>query len=207
MPLILPKSGIFELEEKRSRFLGYCSPVPTEEAARQVIAEIRASHPKANHNVYAYCINNIPRMSDDGEPQGTAGMPVLNVFEKTGIINYVCVVTRYFGGTLLGAGGLVRAYSKAAKGAMDNAEPTELIITKNFKVTCAYPQLDKIKYAFDKEGIEIVDIVYTDKCELFVIIKEAQLPQFMREVGYGYVVEEISSSDDDKTDSDRISFL
>jgi len=191
MPLILPKSGFYEFEEKRSKFLGYCAPIANEDEAKQIIAEIRAAHPKANHNVYAYCVNNIPRMSDDGEPQGTGGLPILNVYEKSGIINYVCVVTRYFGGTLLGAGGLVRAYSKAAKGAMDAAEPEELVITKLFKVTCAYPLFDKTKYSFDKQGFEILDVTYTDACTLTVRIKEAHLPQFTQEMGYGYTVEEL----------------
>lgn len=191
MSLILPKPGTYEFEEKRSKFIGYCAPVSTVEAARQIIADIRTAHPKANHNVYAYSVNNIPRMSDDGEPQGTGGMPILNVYEKSGVIDYVCVVTRYFGGTLLGAGGLVRAYSKAAKGAMDNAEPTELIITKTYKVTCTYPQFDKTKYNFEKWDFEILDITYTDNCTLTVRITEAQLPQFLQEMGYGYTTEEI----------------
>jgi len=191
MPLILPKPGNYEFEEKRSKFIGHCASVTTVEEARQIIADIRTAHPKANHNVYAYSVNNIPRMSDDGEPQGTGGMPVLNVFEKSGIIDYVCVVTRYFGGTLLGVGGLVRAYSKAAKGAMENAEPTELIITKTYIVTCAYPQFDKTKYNFDKWGFEILDIAYTDHCVLTVRITEAQLPQFLQEIGYGYTIKEV----------------
>ncbi|MCL2840514.1 MAG: IMPACT family protein [Defluviitaleaceae bacterium] len=191
MPLILPKSGEYAFEEKRSKFIGYCTPIDSEEGAKQIIAKIRVAHPKANHNVYAYCVNNIPRMSDDGEPQGTGGMPILNVYEKSGIINYVCVVTRYFGGTLLGAGGLVRAYSKAAKGAMDAAEPEALVIRKTFKVTCAYALLDKTKYNFDKLGFEILDVEYTSDCTLTMSITEAQLPQFMQEISYGYTATEI----------------
>ena len=115
MPLILPKLGVYTLEEKRSRFLAYCAPAASEEEARQVIERIRVEHKGASHHVYAYSLPcNTIRFSDDGEPQGTAGLPVLAVFQKTGVVDFVCVVTRYFGGTLLGASGLVRAYTKAA---------------------------------------------------------------------------------------------
>jgi len=115
VPLILPKLGVYTLEEKRSRFLAYCAPAASEEEARQVIERIRVEHKGASHHVYAYSLPcNTIRFSDDGEPQGTAGLPVLAVFQKTGVVDFVCVVTRYFGGTLLGAGGLVRAYTKAA---------------------------------------------------------------------------------------------
>jgi len=178
---ILTQSGAFEYEEKRSRFLGYCAPVSTEEEARSIITNIRAAHPKANHNVYAYAVRqtNITRMSDDGEPSGTAGMPVLNVFQKSGIADYVCVVTRYFGGTLLGVGGLVRSYTKAAKGAMEAALPTEEIICTLYQVTCAYNRFDKLKYTFDKWGIEILDISYTDHCKLTVQVTEAQEDLFL----------------------------
>ncbi|MCL2388525.1 MAG: YigZ family protein [Defluviitaleaceae bacterium] len=193
MPLILPKVGSFEYEEKRSKFLGYCAPVASESAARLVIAEIRAAHPRANHHVFAYEVTegNIVRMSDDGEPHGTAGMPVLTVFQKTGVIDYVCVVTRYFGGTLLGAGGLVRAYTKAAKGAMEAAAPTELIIYKKYRAVCAYPKFDKVKYDLDKIGIEILHTDYTDVCTLTVQVKEAHTMQFMQGVGYDYEITEI----------------
>ena len=176
MPLILPKTGHFEYEEKRSKFLGFCTAISTEKEARNIITEIRNSHTRANHNVFAYATvnDNIIRFSDDGEPNGTAGMPILNVFQKSGIIDYVCVVTRYFGGTLLGAGGLVRAYTKTAKGAMDDAGPTELIISTLYQITCVYSNFDKLKYNFDKWGIEIVDIVYTDICTLTVRVTNSQ---------------------------------
>jgi len=181
MPTILPKPGNFEFEEKRSKFIGYCAPISTEDEAKAIISEIRAKHPKANHNVFAYSTveGNIIRMSDDGEPSGTAGMPVLNVFQKTNIINYVCVVTRYFGGTLLGAGGLVRAYSKTAKGAMEAAEPAELIIKKLYQVTCEYNRFDQVKYNFEKWGIPMLHADFTTHCTLTVEVTEAQEPLFL----------------------------
>jgi len=188
MPLILPSSGECTYEEKRSKFLGYCAPVTTEAEAKTIINTIRQAHQKANHNVFAYATRsgNITRMSDDGEPSGTAGMPVLNVFQKTGVVDYVCVVTRYFGGTLLGAGGLVRAYSKAAKGAMEAANPTEEIISAIYQVICPYNQFDNLKYHFDKWGIDILNIEYTDRCTLTVSVTEAQEPDFQSGTFYSY---------------------
>ncbi|MCL1997430.1 MAG: YigZ family protein [Turicibacter sp.] len=170
MPLILSKVGEFELIEKKSRFLGSCSSAQSSEEALAFIQAIKAAHKEANHNVFAYSIaeSNVIRFNDDGEPKGTAGMPVLNVFEKSGIINYVCVVTRYFGGTLLGAGGLVRAYTKAAKGALESANPQELLIYSTYIVTCSYANLDRVKYALDKFGAEVLEWRYTEVCQATV---------------------------------------
>jgi len=178
MPLILPKEGYFELEEKRSRFIGRVAPVSAEAEARQFIDSIRAIEKGANHNVFAYATtaDNIIRFNDDGEPGGTAGMPVLNVLQKAGVIDWVCVVTRYFGGTLLGAGGLVRAYTKAAKGAMDNAAPEERVYFKHYRVTCEYAQFDKVKYNFDKWGLTITGVEYTENCTLYVQVRDELAP-------------------------------
>ncbi|MBQ4545167.1 MAG: YigZ family protein [Oscillospiraceae bacterium] len=117
------RDGIDEFVEKRSRFIGAVRYTKTEEEALAFVAEINEKHKTATHNVYAYSIrkNNIMRYSDNGEPQGTAGLPVLDVFRKEEVFDFCCVVTRYFGGTLLGAGGLVRAYSHAAKIGLDAA--------------------------------------------------------------------------------------
>ena len=110
--------------EKKSEFIGYLCPVQTEEQAVAFIEEIRAMHRKATHNCYAYILreNNAARHSDDGEPGGTAGVPIYEVLRKEGLTDVCCVVTRYFGGVLLGAGGLVRAYTKGAKDAVDAAQ-------------------------------------------------------------------------------------
>ena len=181
MPLILPKNGYCEMEEKKSRFIGHCAAVYTEPEARSFISDIRKQHPNANHNVFAYSTieGNIIRFNDDGEPSGTAGMPVLNVYEKSGIINYVCVVTRYFGGTLLGAGGLVRAYSKAAKGAMENSEPEELVIITDYLIKCSYSNLDRVKYSLNKQGIAQI-WEYTDICQGSVSVREDQEDEFQK---------------------------
>jgi len=180
MPLILPTPASFQMEEKKSKFIGHCAPVRSKDEALAFISEIRAEHKTANHNVFAYSVTegNIIRFNDDGEPGGTAGMPVLNVYQKAGIIDFVCVVTRYFGGTLLGAGGLVRAYTKAAKGAMEAAGPEELVIITTHTVTCTYARLDQVKYNLNKWGIEVVEWVYTDQASATVRVREAQAEEF-----------------------------
>ena len=181
MPLILPKPGHYELEEKKSRFIGFCTAVNNEAEAKAVIQKVRAQHERANHNVFAYATidDAVTRMSDDGEPSGTAGMPVLNVFQKSGVVNFVCVVTRYFGGTLLGAGGLVRAYSATAKGAMDNAGPMAQIVTTLYRVVCAYNRFDQVKYDFGKQEIPILATDFTTHCELTVEVTEFQEEKFL----------------------------
>ncbi|MCL2457054.1 MAG: YigZ family protein, partial [Defluviitaleaceae bacterium] len=168
MKFFLPANGEFSFEEKRSKFFSFCAPAETEAAAKNFVAEIRAAHPRANHNVFAFCAEKITRASDDGEPSGTAGIPVLNVFVKKNVVDFVCVVTRYFGGTHLGTGGLVRAYTKAAQGALEAASPRELTVYKTHKIICEYTNLDKLKYNLDKNGIEVSEISYTEKCALTV---------------------------------------
>ncbi|MBO4353463.1 MAG: YigZ family protein, partial [Clostridia bacterium] len=116
------KAASAEIVEKKSVFIGYAAPVSSEAEAREFVASIKKKHADARHNVSAYIVSGgIMHSSDDGEPSGTAGVPVLEVIKKSGVINTVVVVTRYFGGILLGAGGLVRAYSAAAKAAIDAA--------------------------------------------------------------------------------------
>ena len=124
--------------EKKSEFIGYISPAETEEEAIGFINEIRAMHRKATHNCYAYILrnNNTGRHSDDGEPGGTAGMPIYDVLSKNGITDVVCVVTRYFGGILLGTGGLVHAYSKGASRALANAEIVNMEVADSLKISC-----------------------------------------------------------------------
>ena len=115
-------AGESEYVEKRSRFLGHVRLVENEEEARAFIAEMKKKYYDARHNCWCYLLKDGPeRYSDDGEPQGTAGIPMLEVFRREGVTNLVCVVTRYFGGVLLGAGGLFRAYTKSAKDALDAA--------------------------------------------------------------------------------------
>lgn len=140
------KPACAEMTEKRSRFIGYTKPVKTQEEAVAFINEIRSKHWDATHNVYAYVIREegVTRYSDDSEPQGTAGIPVLDCIRKRGITDCVVVVTRYFGGTLLGAGGLVRAYSASAKLAIDAAEECEMTLCSVCELCCSYALYGKL---------------------------------------------------------------
>lgn len=146
--------GEAEFVEKHSRFIGRVWRTDTETQALERLKEIRESHRDATHNVYAYIIreNNITRYSDDGEPGGTSGLPTLNVFASEGVQNVCCVVTRYFGGTLLGAGGLVHAYSRAAKMALDAAGIAEMAQWRSYLVSCDYGFFERAKRILDEHG-------------------------------------------------------
>lgn len=159
--LTLKKEAEAEFTEKRSRFIGYCKPVATEQEAIDFINQIRQKHRDARHNVYAYIVNDngnlSQRYSDDGEPQGTGGMPVLDVLAKKGITNACIVVTRYFGGILLGAPGLVRAYGKAASRAIEEAGILEVIKCHEIVVTMPYNLYDKVNNYFQKRELAAKD--------------------------------------------------
>ena len=132
--------------EKRSEFLGHIRMVESEEEARAFIAEMKKKYHDARHNCWCYIIKDGPeRYSDDGEPQGTAGIPMLEVFRREGITNFVCVVTRYFGGILLGAGGLLRAYTKSAKDALDAAGVSVVRRWVEMDIPCSYAQAERLK--------------------------------------------------------------
>lgn len=135
-----------EFIERKSRFIGYCKPITTEEEALAFIQEKKSKHWDATHNVYAYCLRNsqIKRYSDDGEPQGTAGIPTLDVLQKNNLADVVVVVTRYFGGILLGGGGLVRAYSHSAKLAVEAAKILVMEPCFLCEICCNYQQYGKI---------------------------------------------------------------
>lgn len=130
---------------ERSRFLGYVKNVCSEEEAQQFVREIKAKHHDAKHNCFAYNLKDgKKRCSDDGEPSGTAGVPILDILERQGIKDTVIVVTRYFGGVLLGTGGLVRAYSTAAKLAVENAGVVKMCKARSYALTCSYSDYDRI---------------------------------------------------------------
>lgn len=151
-----------EFVEKRSRFIGYCKPVKTEQEAIDFINEKRSEHWNATHNVYAYSLRegNIKRYSDDGEPSGTAGMPVLDVIVKSEIFDVVVVVTRYFGGVLLGTGGLVRAYSHGSKIAVEAAKPVIMQNCLVCETRCAYNQYGKVSSLIMGLGADVDDTVF-----------------------------------------------
>ena len=139
-------SGEAEFVEKRSSFLGHVRFVETEDKAREFINEMKKKHYDARHNCWCYIIRGgAVRYSDDGEPQGTAGLPMLEVFRREGVENVVCVVTRYFGGVLLGTGGLLRAYTKSAKDALDAAGIAAVRRWVKLEAACPYSLLERMK--------------------------------------------------------------
>ena len=146
-------AGESEYVEKRSRFLGHVRLVESEDEARAFVAEMKKKYYDARHNCWCYLLKDGPeRYSDDGEPQGTAGIPMLEVFRREGVTNLVCVVTRYFGGVLLGAGGLFRAYTKSAKDALDAAGRSVVRRWVRLEIPCSYAALERYKQeiaAFD----------------------------------------------------------
>jgi len=157
-PVRIPTAyGEAELIEKRSRFIGRVFPVTTEEEALTHLTSVREQHTDANHNVYAYIIREtgVMRYSDAGEPQRTAGQPVLNVFLKEDVTNVLCVVTRYFGGTLLGAGGLVRTYGQTAKLALDAAGISIVRAWQRIQLGCTYAQYERLQIIATEQGAVI----------------------------------------------------
>lgn len=167
------QGGQGEIVEKKSRFIATVLPVETEEEALAFIAEMKKKYWDARHNCYAYVIGSrqeLQRCSDDGEPNGTAGRPMLDVLLKEGIHNTVVVVTRYFGGVLLGTGGLVRAYQKAVQEGLAGST----IITKRTgmlaSVVTDYNGVGKIQYILGQNEIAIADSIYTDKVEMQIVV-------------------------------------
>ncbi len=160
--------------ERHSEFIGYISPVKTNDEAVDFINQIRARHRKATHNVYAYILrqDNITRYSDDGEPQGTAGVPVLDVLQKKGLVDVCCVVTRYFGGILLGGGGLVRAYSYAAKIAVDAATIMDMCECYRIKINTDYNMYGKVTYILPEFEIKQLSSDFADNVSIELLVKK-----------------------------------
>ena len=170
-------SAIGEYEEKKSRFIAAVQHVETEEEALAFLSRIRAENPMARHNVYAYALreNNRVRYSDDGEPQKTAGIPVLSVIEHRGLKDVICVVTRYFGGTLLGTGGLVRAYTKATQEAFDAAREVTFAPCRDIVLCIGYSLYDQVSHFLSARGEQVLssDFAADVTLELRVRTEEA----------------------------------
>lgn len=177
---------------KRSRFIGYAKPVTTVEEANAFIAEIKSKHWDATHNVYAYILRDggVKRYSDDGEPQGTAGVPVLDVLEKEKLVDVCVVVTRYFGGILLGGGGLVRAYSHSAKIGVDSAKIITMAHCLDLAIECDYTFYGKLNAFLANEDTVILDTEFTDNVKVTFRIKsenQDMLNAKLTELSYGKV--------------------
>ena len=186
MTTYLVPASYAEIEyiEKKSRFIGRVWPVESEAEALACIEKMRKQHYDATHNVYAYIIreNGIMRYSDDGEPSGTSGQPTLNVFRQEGVQNVCCVVTRYFGGVLLGAGGLVRAYSAAAKMALDAAGISQMAQWKSVMLSCAYSQFERIKRLLETHEAVIEDTDFAADVTFTALLREDRVEGFGKEL-------------------------
>ncbi len=173
-----------EITEKKSRFIASVCPVKTEDEALSFLAEIRKKYSDARHNVYAYSVreNNIARFSDDGEPAQTAGLPIMDLINKEGITDVCVVVTRYFGGILLGTGGLVRAYTKSAKEGLCCAVPVMMHSCREVGIECDYPLLGKIQARVLEKGYEISEPIYSDKVTLFLYVPIEDAESFSADI-------------------------
>ena len=169
-----------ELVEKRSRFIGQVKPVETEEEARAFVEQVKKKHYDARHNCWCYRLRDggVERYSDDGEPQGTAGQPMLNVFQREEVTNVVCVVTRYFGGVLLGAGGLVRAYTQSAKDALDAAGISVVRRWVEAAVPCPYSFFDRVRLEVEAHGGVLGETEYAADVTVHALLPEGQVEAF-----------------------------
>ena len=176
-------SGEAEFVEKRSSFLGHVRFAETEDAAREFINDMKKKHYDARHNCWCYIIRGgAVRYSDDGEPQGTAGLPMLEVFRREGVENVVCVVTRYFGGVLLGTGGLLRAYTKSAKDALDAAGIAAVRRWVKLETACPYSLLERMKTECMALDGAVSDVKYGADVRMSFLLPEAKAEEFQARV-------------------------
>ena len=179
------RGGMGEIIEKKSRFIAEVYPIESEEQAAQILEETRKKYWDARHHCWAYVLGRNPaaeRMSDDGEPAGTAGKPILEVIRGRKLTDVLVIVTRYFGGTLLGTGGLVRAYTQAAQEGI--AASTIVTKTQGYKVKIQtdYTTLGKIQYLLGQKGVQIIDSVYQENVEIFVYISKEEETVLQRDI-------------------------
>lgn len=175
--------GEAEFQEKRSTFLGHVRPVETEDEAKAFVAAMKKQYHDARHNCWCYLLRGgVERYSDDGEPQGTAGIPMLEVFRREGVTNVVCVVTRYFGGVLLGTGGLLRAYTKSAKDALDAAGISAVRRWVSVALPCSYALLERMKAAVSAADGVVSDLEYGADVVLRALLPEECTEPFRTQV-------------------------
>ena len=185
---ILYKGGEGEITEKKSRFIATVRPVETEEDAAAFIAEMKKRYWDASHNCSAFVIgeeNPLTRCSDDGEPAQTAGRPMLDVLLGAEVYNACAVVTRYFGGTLLGTGGLVRAYSKAVREGLLNCVILEKCLADRLRLSTDYSGLGKLQYILSEAGIAVLDSQYGEAVEMTILAPAAQSRQIRKKITEG----------------------
>ena len=193
---IVPASeATYEFTEKHSRFIGHIFKIESQEQANEILSRLRKKYWDATHNVYAFVLSSgVERFSDDGEPSGTSGMPTLTVLRGAKVQNVLCVTTRYFGGTLLGAGGLVRAYSQAAKGALDAAGLAVMTPFKLLRVSCDYSFLQPLRYALPNLNVTEIGCEYGAEVVLELMVEPQDCDHAIRhitDISSGKVVPEI----------------
>ncbi len=168
-----------EFTEKRSRFICHIWPVTSEAEARALIAEMRSKYHDARHNCWCYSLRDGSlRYSDDGEPQGTAGQPMLNVFVRSAVTDVCCVVTRYFGGILLGAGGLTRAYAQAAKDALTAAQIAKMCLWELWSLSCPYPLYERVVKLTERSGGMVRNVSYGQEVSLLLAFPDTAFSTF-----------------------------
>ncbi|ACD22608.1 YigZ family protein [Clostridium botulinum] len=193
--------GEDRFEEKKSEFIGYAKRVESKEEAKAFVNEIKNMHKQARHNCWAYVIGknmNIQRYSDDGEPQGTAGIPILEVMKKSGITDCAVVVTRYFGGVLLGTGGLTRAYTKGASISIKSAGIVEKVVGLKLTLEMDYDLFGKVQYICAQNLWHIEETEYTDKVIVHILAEKdiiENMEKEMIECSSGKII--ISTSDEE----------
>lgn len=178
----IKQAGIKEIVIRRSRFIGHAMPVESEEEALEFIEMIRSEHSLATHNCYAYIVgerDQFQKQSDDGEPSGTAGKPILEVIKHQELKNIAIVVTRYFGGVMLGAGGLIRAYSDGAVAAIEASIPIHQVLHREVHVAIDYTWLGKVENELRNKDIMIEPIQYTDRVIIPCLPKSTETDTFI----------------------------
>lgn len=179
-------------EERKSVFISHAKRVTTEDEAKAFVASVKKEYSDARHNCWAYSLaeSNIARFSDDGEPQGTAGLPILNVIKMSGAVDVAVVVTRYFGGILLGTGGLVRAYTEGAKRAVDAAEVVTYECYDEFSAECSYSDYQKLGYELPRYGVKTDSVDFGANVYITGAVKRtltAELAEKIAELGAGRI--------------------
>ncbi|TPR12555.1 YigZ family protein [Apilactobacillus timberlakei] len=183
--LTIKTKGSNEVDIKKSRFICNIARVQNEEEANNFIESIKLENKKATHNCYAYVIgqdDHIQRASDNGEPSGTAGVPILDAIKMIGIHNTVAVVTRYFGGIKLGAGGLIRAYSNATTKAIESVGVIEKVLQTEITINVDYKLFNQLQYHLNENDINIIDTQYTDKVSVIVAVDNHYIENFKQDI-------------------------
>ena len=173
-------------EDRKSKFISRAKPVSSEEDAIFFINSIKEKHRDATHNVYAYSVEEDgilrKRFTDDGEPSGTSGKPTLEAIDRLNLLNVVVVTTRYFGGTLLGTAGLIRAYGKSAKLSLEQAKIVKMVYRTKIKVICEYTLLGVLQNLIEKLGYTIESINYNTDVDMFVLVPQNEVDPFIKKV-------------------------